>query len=89
MVRLGPDVGYALGRHGRAELKLRRAFVAGPEEVALLPTATEVGVPRWEGSTRVDYRVHESTTAALAVTARERTGRPALVTGRAELRAFF
>lgn len=88
-VRLGPDLGYALGRHGRAELKLRRAFVSGPDEVSLLPTATEVGVPRWEGSTRVDYRVHESTTAGLTLSARERTGRSALVTGRVELRAFF
>ena len=46
-------------------------------------------MPRWEGSTRVDYRVHESTTAGLTLSARERTGRSALVTGRAELRAFF
>jgi hypothetical protein len=88
-VRLGPDLGYALGRHGRAELKLRRAFVAGPDEVSLLPTATEVGVPLWEASTRVDYRVHQSTTAGLTLSARERTGRSALVSGRAELRAFF
>ena len=88
-VRLGPDLGYALGRRGRAELKLRRAFTSGPVEASLLPTAGDIGVPRWEGTARLDYRVHESTTAALAVTARERTGRPALVTGRAELRAFF
>jgi hypothetical protein len=88
-IRLGPDLGYTLGQHGRAELKLRRAFVTGPDEVSLLPTATEVGVARWEASTRVDYRVHESTTAGLTLTARERTGRSALVTGRVELRAFF
>jgi len=88
-IRLGPDLSYGLGKKGRAELKLRRAFVSGPEAVSLLPSADDVSVPRWEASTRVDYRVRESTTAGLTLAARERAGRSALVTGRAEVRAFF
>jgi hypothetical protein len=47
------------------------------------------GVPRWEATARADYRVHESTTVSLSLDMRERPGRSALTTGRAELRAFF
>ena len=88
-LRLGPDLGYAFGKRGRAELRLRRAFVAGPVAVNLLPTADPAGVPRWEATGRADYRVHENTTASLSLDVRERPGRSALTTGRAELRAFF
>jgi hypothetical protein len=88
-IRLGPDLGYAFGKRGRAELKLRRAFVSGPPAVNLLPTSDPAGVPRWEASARADYRVHESTTANLSLEVRERPGRSALTTGRVELRAFF
>jgi hypothetical protein len=88
-VRLGPDLSYAFGKRGRAELKFRRAFVAGPPAVNLLPTADPAELPRWEGSARADYRVQENTTASLSLDVRERPGRPALTTGRAELRAFF
>jgi hypothetical protein len=88
-IRTGPDLGYSLGKRGRAELTLRRAFVSGPPALNLLPTSDPAGAPRWEGSARADYRVHESTTANLSVNVRERPGRSALVTGRAELRAFF
>lgn len=88
-LRLGPDVSYGFGKRGRAEFKFRRAFVAGPPAVNLLPTADPAGVPRWEGSARADYRVHENTTASLSLDLRERPGRPPLMTGRAELRAFF
>ena len=88
-VRVGPDLGYAFGKRGRAELKLRRAFVTGPPAVNLLPTSDPAGVPRWEASARADYRVHESTTANLSLDVRERPGRSALITGRIELRAFF
>jgi hypothetical protein len=55
----------------------------------LLPTADPAGVPRWEATARADYRVHESTTASLSLDVRERPGRSALTTGRAELRVFF
>ncbi len=88
-VRFGPDLGYAFSKRGRAELKLRRALVAGPPAVNLLPSADPAGVPRWEVGARADYRVQENTTASLSVDAREREGRAPLTTGRAELRAFF
>jgi hypothetical protein len=88
-LRAGPDLSYAFGRRGRAELRFRRAFVAGPPAVNLLPTADPAGVPRWEATARADYRVQENTTVSLSVDVRERAGRSALTTGRAELRAFF
>jgi hypothetical protein len=88
-LRSGPDLGYAFGKRGRAELRFRRAFVTGPPAVNLLPTADPAGVPRWEAAARADYRVQENTTASLSVDVRERPGRAALTTGRAELRAFF
>jgi hypothetical protein len=88
-LRSGPDLACAFGKRGRAELKFRRAFVAGPPAVNLLPTVDPAGVPRWEGSARADYRVQENTTASLSLDVRERPGRSALTTGRAELRAFF
>jgi len=88
-LRSGPDLSYAFGKRGRAELRLRRAFAAGPPALNLLPTADPAGVPRWEATARADYRVHESTTASLSLDVRERPGRSALTTGRAELRVFF
>jgi hypothetical protein len=88
-IRVGPDLGYALGKRGRAELTLRRAFISGPPPVSLLPTVDPAGAPRWEATGRADYRVRESTTAGLSLNVRERPGRAALTTGRAELRAFF
>ncbi len=88
-VRLGPDVGVALGARGRVETTVRRAFISGPPALSLLPTLDPVGAPRWEAQTRVDYRMHESTTFSLSVNGQERPGLRTLVTGRAELRAFF
>jgi hypothetical protein len=88
-LRLGPDLGYALGSKGRAEVTLRRAFLSGPPAVNLLPTVDPAGAPRWEGTARADYRVHESTTAGLSLSVQERPDRPTQTTGRAELRAFF
>jgi hypothetical protein len=67
----------------------RRAFIAGPPAVSLLPTAEAAGASRWDGSMRVDYRVRESTTLGVSVTLRDRPPTPVRYTGRAEVRAFF
>ncbi len=88
-LRLGPDLGVALGARGRAEVTARRAFIAGPPATSLLPTADPAGAPRWESTARVDYRVRESTTLGVSFAAREHPGRAARYDGRAELRAFF
>jgi len=88
-LRLGPDLGVALGARGRLELSARRAVVAGPPVAGLLPSADPPGPPRWEGSARLDHRVRESTTLGLSFTAREVPRLGTRSTGRAELRAFF
>ena len=88
-LRLGPDLGVAVGPRGRAEVSVRRAFVSGPPALSLFPSADPAGAPRWEGTSRLDYRVHETTTFGVSLTARERPEHPTQVTGRAELRAFF
>jgi hypothetical protein len=88
-LRLGPDLAFGLGRTGRAELSARRAFASGPPAQGLLPSADPAGAPRWEGSSRLDWRLHETTTFGLQANVRERPGRAAIVTGRAEVRAFF
>jgi hypothetical protein len=88
-IRLGPDAGVSIGSRGRLEASVRRAFLSGAAPVGLLPSADPAGAPRWEGTTRFDYRVRESTTAGISFNVRERPERPALYTGRAELRAFF
>ncbi len=72
-LRLGPD----------------RAFINGASPVNLLPTLDPAGAPRWEAQSRVDYRVRESSTFGLSVLVQDRPERPTVVTGRAELRAFF
>jgi hypothetical protein len=94
-LRVGPDVGLALGPRGHLEVSARRAFISGPPAVALIPSIDPAGAPRWEGSARADYRLHETTTFSTSFTVRDRTGQvlpPAKATdftGRAELRAFF
>lgn len=88
-LRAGPDLGLGLGRHGRAELSGRRAFVGGPAPVNLLPGVDPAGVARWEGSARLDYRLRESTSVGLSWLVSERPGQRAQSTGRAELKAFF
>ena len=88
-VRIGPDLGLAVGPRGRLELSARRAFITGAPPTALVPSADPAGAPRWEGSSRLDYRVRESATFALSLNGRDRYQRPALSTGRAELRAYF
>jgi hypothetical protein len=94
-VRVGPDLGLALGPRGHLEVSVRRAFLAGPPPLALLPSIDPAGAPRWDGSVRADYRLHETTTFSTSFTVRDRsgqilaTGRPTELTGRVELRAFF
>ena len=88
-LRLGPDLGWSLGAHGRLELGARRAFVWGPPAVGLLPSVDPAGAPRWEGSGRFDYRLRESATLGVSVAVVDRLGQPTRHTGRAEVRAFF
>ena len=88
-LRLGPDVGVGVGRAGRLETSVRRAFVGGPPALALLPTAEAAGAARWDATARFDYRVHQTTTCSLDASVRERPGHRTVVTGRAEVRAFF
>jgi hypothetical protein len=86
---VGPEAGFDVGARGHAELSARRGFVAGAPPVSLLPTRDPAGPARWEASSRFDYRLRESSTASASLNAVERTGQKAIVTGRAELRAFF
>ena len=94
-LRVGPDLGLALGPRGHLDLILRRAFVSGPPALSLLPSIDPAGAPRWDATVRSDYRVHQSTTFSTSFSLRNRGGQgvpPARaneVTGRAELRAFF
>jgi len=94
-VRVGPDLGLALGPRGHLDLTARRAFVAGPPALSLLPSIDPAGAPRWDATARADYRLHESTTFSTSFSVRDRSGqilppaRATELTGRAELRAFF
>ena len=94
-VRVGPDLGLALGPRGHLDVTARRAFLAGPPALSLLPSIDPAGAPRWEATARGDYRLHESTTFSTSFSVRDRRGQvlpPARATellGRAELRAFF
>ncbi len=88
-VRVGPDLGFALGARGRLELGARRTFVSGPPVAGLLPTADPLAPPHWEGNARMDYRVRETTTLGVSFNARDVPHAASRYTGRAELRAFF
>lgn len=94
-VRVGPDLDLALGPRAHVGMNVRRAFITGPPALALIPSIDPAGAPRWEGSARGDYRLHETTTFSASFTVRDRRGQvlpPAKTrefTGRAELRAFF
>ena len=57
--------------------------------MALLPTRDPAGPARWDSSARLDYRVRESSTVGVSMSAVDRPGQRAVVTGRAEVRAFF
>ena len=88
-VRVGPDAGVSVGRGGRVELTVRRAFITGPPVLGLLPSADPAGAARWDGTARFDWRLHETTTLGVSSTVRERPGHRTVTTGRAEVRAFF
>jgi hypothetical protein len=88
-VRIGPDLSAGIGSRGHAELTLRRAFVSGPAAVGLLPSTEPAGFARWDGTARFDLRLHETTTFGVSGNVRERPDHPTVVTGRAEVRAFF
>lgn len=88
-VRFGPDLGVPVGARGRAELTVRRAYVAGPAAVTLLPGIDPAGAPRWDGTARFDLRLHETTTMGFTAAVKDYAGRPTVTTGRAEVRAFF
>jgi len=88
-IRVGPDAGMSVGRGGRVELSVRRAFISGPPALGLLPSADPAGAARWDGTARFDWRLHETTTLGLSTSVRERPGHRTVTTGRAEVRAFF
>ncbi|HEY2956246.1 MAG TPA: hypothetical protein VGK89_13490 [Candidatus Eisenbacteria bacterium] len=88
-LKLGPDLGLAVGPRGRIELGARRSFVQGPPVATLLPVLDALAPARWEGTSRFDYRVRESTTVALSLALRDAPRGGTITTGRAELRAFF
>jgi hypothetical protein len=89
VLRLGPDVGVALGKRGHLELTARRAFVTGAAPTTLLPTSEPAGPARWDASSRLDTRVHDTTVVGLQLGVTERAGQKTRVTGRAEVRALF
>jgi hypothetical protein len=88
-LRVGPDLGLAVGARGHMELSARRAFASGPAAESLLPTADPIGAPVWETNGRFDLRLHETTTFGVSLNTVDREARRTQVTGRAELRAFF
>ena len=89
VIQVGPDLGVTIGRRGHGELSARRAFSSGPPAVALIPSADPAGAPRWQGTSRFDYRLLESFTLGLSATLRDFPGRRTISSGRAEMRAFF
>src|SRR5206468_1700930 len=76
ILRVGPDLGLAVGPRGHAEVSLRRGFVSGPDVISLLPSRDPAGPARWDGSGRFDLRVHETTTVGVSVSAVDRAARP-------------
>jgi len=88
-LRLGPDAGVSVGKGGRVELSVRRAFISGPPALGLLPSADPAGAARWDATARFDWRLHETTTFSVNSSVRERPGHRTISSGRAEVRAFF
>jgi len=88
-LRIGPDLGVDVGARAHAELTVRRGFATGAPAVSLLPQQDPAGPPRWDANARLDWRVRESSTAGGSIGVIDRPGRKTVVTGRAEVRAFF
>lgn len=88
-LRFGPDLGWAFGARGRADIQARRALISGPPPVGLLPSADPPGAPEWEITARADVRVRDVTTVGFSVVSRRFENRSARTTGRFEVRAFF
>ena len=87
--RAGPELGVSLFGSGRLEVSARRTLIAGSTLSTLLPLGDPLGVPRWESTTRFDYRLRDQTTFGISLTSRDRDHHAPEHEGRAELRAFF
>jgi len=87
--RAGPDLGLSLFGSGRIEFSARRTLSAGTSLSSLLPLGDPLGIPRWEASTRFDYRLRDQTTIGISMVSRDRDQRAPEHEGRAEVRAFF
>jgi hypothetical protein len=88
-IRIGPELGLAIGRRGHLEMSARRGFVSGAAPSTLLPTSEPAGPARWDATSRLDYRVHETTTVGLQMGVIDRATQKTRVTGRCEVRALF
>jgi hypothetical protein len=88
-LRLGPDLGLAVGPRGRLDAGVRRGFVTGPTLPPLVPSIDPLGPPRWDANARFDYRLFEVATVGMTILYQERPNQPTQLNGRAEVRAFF
>jgi len=88
-IRIGPELGLAIGRRGHLEMSVRRGFVSGAAPSTLLPTSEPAGPARWDATSRLDYRVHETTTVGFQMGVIDRPAQKTRVTGRCEVRALF
>jgi hypothetical protein len=88
-LRLGPDVGLAVGPRGRLDAGIRRGFVTGPALPPLVPSIDPLGPPRWDANARFDYRLFEVATVGMTILYQDRPNQPTQLNGRAEVRAFF
>jgi hypothetical protein len=88
-LQVGPDASFAVGARGRADVSVRRSFIAGPPAVGLLPSVDPAGAPQWNASSHLDVRVHDSTTLGGTYVISVWPNLPTRAQGRIELRAFF
>jgi hypothetical protein len=88
-IRIGPDLGIAVGPRGRLDAGVRRGFVTGPALPPLVPSIDPLGPPRWDANGRFDYRLFEVATVGMTILYQERPNQPTQLNGRAEVRAFF
>ncbi|HUK64408.1 MAG TPA: hypothetical protein VLV15_13770, partial [Dongiaceae bacterium] len=88
-IRIGPDLGLAVGPRGRLDMGVRRGFVSGPVLPPLVPSIDPLGPPHWDVNARLDYRLFEVATVGMTILYQDRPDQPAQLNGRAEVRAFF